>query len=133
MSENNNPFNVVNPNVSEEHAQKVSNEIPTGFEESDTLKRIEKIIQASPIVIFMKGNAFFPQCGFSANTVAAFSNLGVEFKTYDILQDPELRQQIKDYSNWPTFPQVYVKGKLIGGNDIVMELYHSGELQQILN
>ncbi len=128
-----NPFKIINPKVEEEHAKKASTEIPTGFEEADTQKRIEKIINSNSVVVFMKGNASFPQCGFSANTVGMLTQLNAGFRTYDILQDPELRQAIKEFSNWPTFPQVYLKGKLIGGNDIVTEMYQSGDLAKVLS
>lgn len=128
----NNPFNIVNNKIDEEHANLASNEIPAGFDEADTKKRIEKIIGSSPLVIFMKGNAFFPQCGFSKNTTMIFTHLNATYRTYDILQDPELRQEIKDFSNWPTFPQVFLKGKLLGGNDIITELYESGELKELV-
>ncbi len=131
MSEN--PFNIVNPNVSEERVEKASSEIPTGFDETDTVKRIEKIISSHSVIVFMKGNAFFPQCGFSANTIAMLGQVKADFKTYDILQDPELRMAIKDYSNWPTFPQVYHNSKLLGGNDILTELYQNGELAKMFS
>ncbi len=131
MSEN--PFKIANPSLNQDHVDKVSNEIPSGFDETDTIKRIEKIISSHPLVVFMKGNSFFPQCGFSANTVGMLTQLNAEFKTYDILRDPELRQSIKDFSNWPTFPQVYHNGKLLGGNDIMNELYQSGELKNLLS
>ncbi len=131
MSEN--PFKIINPKVDESHAKQASTEIQSGFDEPDTMKRIEKIINSNSVIVFMKGNAFFPQCGFSANTVGMLTQLKADFKTYDILQDPELRQAIKEYSNWPTFPQVYLKGKLIGGNDIVTEMYQSGDLAKVLS
>lgn len=127
-----NPFNIVGNSVSPEQEQSASNEIVTGFDEADTLKRIEKIISASELVVFMKGNSFFPQCGFSMNTVSMFKQLNVPFKTYDILQDPELRAAIKEYSNWPTFPQAYLNGKLLGGNDILTEMFQSGDLAKTL-
>ena len=80
----------------------------------------------------MKGNASAPQCGFSANSIAILKQIGVPFKTFNILNDPEVRQGLKEFSNWPTYPQLYVNGKLIGGNDIVTEMYQSGELQEYL-
>jgi len=131
MSEN--PFKIINPQVDENHAKQASTEIPTGFDEADTMKRIEKIINSNSVIVFMKGNAFVPKCGFSANTLGILTHLNAEFKTYDILQDPELRQAIKEFSNWPTFPQVYLKGKLIGGNDIMTEMYQSGDLAKIIS
>jgi len=132
MSEENNPFKIANPTVDAQKVELSSNEIPPGFDEADTLKRIEKIIASSKVVVFMKGNSFFPQCGFSKNTVGMIQHHNVEFKTYDILRDPELRMALKEYSNWPTFPQVFVNQKMIGGNDIMMELFQSGELLKAL-
>ncbi|MBL7665907.1 MAG: Grx4 family monothiol glutaredoxin [Bacteriovoracaceae bacterium] len=97
----------------------------------DVSTRIKEIINGNDIVLFMKGNAEFPQCGFSANSVAILKHLGKDFKTYDILKDPELRQALKEYSNWPTYPQLYFKTKLVGGNDIITEMYQSGDLQEL--
>lgn len=95
-------------------------------------ERIKEMIHSAPIFIFMKGNAEQPQCGFSANTVSIFKKLGKSFKTFDILTDPEIRQTVKEFSNWPTLPQIYVNKKFIGGNDIVTEMYESGELQELV-
>ncbi|HEY3497711.1 MAG TPA: Grx4 family monothiol glutaredoxin [Polyangiaceae bacterium] len=98
-----------------------------------TLKdRIESTLSATPVVLFMKGTRNFPQCGFSAKVVGILKERAVEFRDVNILTDPELRQGLKDYSNWPTFPQLYVKGKLVGGCDIVTSLHESGELQGVL-
>jgi monothiol glutaredoxin len=94
--------------------------------------QIEKLLQSSKVLLFMKGNASAPMCGFSANSVAILKQLGVGFKTFNILNDPEVRQGLKEYSNWPTYPQLYVNGKLLGGNDIITEMYQSGELQDYL-
>jgi monothiol glutaredoxin len=94
--------------------------------------RIQTDIEADPIVLFMKGTPVFPQCGFSAQVVQVLSLLGVKFKAYDVLADDELRQGIKEFSNWPTIPQLYVKGEFIGGCDIVREMYQTGELAQLL-
>lgn len=99
---------------------------------SDIKTRIEEILTQHPVVLFMKGNPQFPQCGFSARAVAILNELGTKFHSIDILQDPEMRQGIKDYGNWPTIPQLYVKKELIGGSDIMMEMYQSGELKGIL-
>ncbi|MBE3605261.1 Grx4 family monothiol glutaredoxin [bacterium] len=96
------------------------------------LDRIQSAIAQNKILIFMKGNRNFPQCGFSAATVAVFDELGVPYETIDVLSDPEVREQVKAYSNWPTIPQVYIDGKFVGGCDIVRELYESGELQQMV-
>ena len=98
-----------------------------------TLKdRIESTLSATPVVLFMKGTRNFPQCGFSAKVVGILKERAVEFRDVNILTAPELRQGLKDYSNWPTFPQLYVKGKLVGGCDIVTSLHESGELQGVL-
>ena len=94
--------------------------------------RIEGDVNANSVVLFMKGTPVFPQCGFSAQVVQALSLLGVKFKSFDVLADDELRQGIKEYSHWPTVPQLYVKGEFIGGCDIVREMYQSGELTQLL-
>lgn len=94
--------------------------------------RIEDDVNANGVVLYMKGTPVFPQCGFSAQVVQALSLLGVKFKSFDILSDDELRQGIKEYSHWPTIPQLYVKGEFIGGCDIVREMYQSGELAQLL-
>ena len=90
--------------------------------------RIEDDVNANSVVLFMKGTPVFPQCGFSAQVVQALSLLGVKFKSFDVLADDELRQGIKEYSHWPTIPQLYVKGEFIGGCDIIREMYQSGEL-----
>jgi monothiol glutaredoxin len=96
---------------------------------SSAVERIESAIADNKVCIFMKGNRNFPQCGFSAATVAVFDEIGVPYGTVDVLSDPELREQIKVYSNWPTIPQVFIDGKFVGGCDIVRELYETGELQ----
>ena len=95
--------------------------------------RIDAIVTSNDVVLFMKGTALFPQCGFSSRAVAILDHLGVGYETVDVLQDPELRQGIKDYSDWPTVPQLYVKGEFIGGSDIMMEMYEAGELQSLLS
>jgi len=99
---------------------------------SEAIERIESAIRSNKIHVFMKGNRSFPQCGFSAATVQILEDLGVPFATTDVLADPELRDEIKRYSNWPTIPQVYIGGKFVGGCDIIRELYESGELQTIV-
>jgi monothiol glutaredoxin len=96
-------------------------------------QRIEETIAKKPIVVFMKGTKSFPQCGFSATVVEVLKRLDADFADVNILQDPELRQGMKEFSNWPTFPQVYVKGKLLGGCDIVRDMYTSGELAPLVN
>jgi monothiol glutaredoxin len=93
--------------------------------------RIDEIVGGNDVVLFMKGTALFPQCGFSSRAVAILDHLGVKFETVDVLQDPEIRQGIKAYSDWPTIPQLYVKGEFVGGSDIMMEMFEAGELQQL--
>ena len=99
---------------------------------SDVSTRIDGIVKNHDIVLFMKGTALFPQCGFSSRAVAILDHLGVQFETVDVLQDPEIRQGIKEYSDWPTIPQLYVKGEFVGGSDIMMEMFESGELQALI-
>jgi len=99
---------------------------------SDTNARIDEIVRKHDVVLFMKGTTLFPQCGFSSRAVAILDHLGVGFETVDVLQDPEIRNGIKAYSDWPTIPQLYVKGEFVGGSDIMMEMYEAGELQQLL-
>jgi monothiol glutaredoxin len=94
--------------------------------------RIRQQISSDDVVLYMKGTPVFPMCGFSAQVVQVLSHVGVPFQSYNILDDMELRQGLKDFSNWPTFPQLYVKGELVGGCDIIREMYQSGELQQLL-
>ncbi|MDQ4088472.1 MAG: Grx4 family monothiol glutaredoxin [Pseudomonadota bacterium] len=99
---------------------------------TDVRQRIEQLVTTNDVVLFMKGSALFPQCGFSSRAVAILDHLGVPFETVDVLQDPEIRQGIKEYSDWPTVPQLYVKGEFIGGSDIMMEMFQAGELEQLL-
>lgn len=99
---------------------------------SDANARIDGIVKSNDVVLFMKGSALFPQCGFSSRAVAILDHLGVKFETVDVLQDAEIRQGIKDYSDWPTIPQLYVKGEFVGGSDIMMEMFEAGELQTLL-
>ncbi len=98
----------------------------------DVIDRIKAQLSSSPVVLYMKGSPDFPQCGFSAQAVAALRACGAQFKHVDIFEDPELREALKSYSNWPTYPQLYVKGELIGGCDIALEMYRSGELKKLL-
>ena len=95
-------------------------------------ERIRQDISANDVVLYMKGSPVFPQCGFSAAVVQVLSHMGVKFKGIDVLQDPGLRQGIKDFSTWPTVPQLYVKGEFVGGCDIVREMFQSGELEDLL-
>ena len=102
---------------------------------SDTQQRIDQLVKGHDIVLFMKGTASFPQCGFSGRAVQILKASGVDAKnitTVNVLEDPEIRQGIKDYSQWPTIPQLYIKGEFIGGSDIMMEMYESGELKKLL-
>lgn len=96
-------------------------------------ERIAELVNNNDVVLFMKGTALFPQCGFSSRAVAILDRLGATYETIDVLQDPEIRQGIKEYSDWPTVPQLYVRGEFVGGSDIMMEMYEAGELDQILD
>jgi len=100
---------------------------------TDATSRIDEIVRSKDIVLFMKGTALFPQCGFSSRAIAILDHLGVSFETVDVLQDPEIRNGIKEYSDWPTIPQLYVKGEFVGGSDIMMEMFEAGELQQLMD
>ena len=94
--------------------------------------RIDQLVKSNDVVLFMKGTALFPQCGFSSRAVAILERLGTGFETVDVLQDPEIRQGVKEYSDWPTVPQLYVHGQFVGGSDIMMEMFETGELKQLL-
>jgi monothiol glutaredoxin len=94
--------------------------------------RIAKDIAENPVVLYMKGTPVFPQCGFSAAAVQILSHVGAKFKAVDVLKDPEIRQGIKEFSNWPTIPQLYVKGEFVGGSDILREMYEADELKAFL-
>lgn len=100
--------------------------------DSQTKSRIESLIGSSPIFVFMKGTKLMPQCGFSNNVVQILNAMGMAFETFDVLSDMEIRQGIKEFSEWPTIPQVYVNGEFIGGSDILIEMYNSGELREKL-
>ncbi|MFL6724811.1 MAG: Grx4 family monothiol glutaredoxin [Sphingomicrobium sp.] len=99
---------------------------------TDVKERIDALVKSNDVVLFMKGSALFPQCGFSSRAVAILDHLGVPFETVDVLADPEIRTGIKEFSDWPTVPQLYVKGEFVGGSDIMMEMFESGELQQLI-
>ena len=99
---------------------------------SDAASRIDEIVKNNDVVLFMKGTALFPQCGFSSRAIAILDRLDAKYETVDVLQDQEIRQGIKAYSDWPTIPQLYVKGEFVGGSDIMMEMFESGELGQLL-
>jgi monothiol glutaredoxin len=116
-------FNILNNEISE---------IAEVDKNLDVKEQIESLLKSAKIVLFMKGNAEMPMCGFSANSIAILRHLGVSFKTFNILNDPEIRQGLKDYSNWPTYPQLYVNAQLVGGNDILTAMYQNGELEEFL-
>lgn len=94
--------------------------------------RIQELVSANDVLLFMKGTPLFPQCGFSSRAIAILDHCGVAYESVDVLQDMEIRAGIKDYSDWPTIPQLYVKGEFLGGSDIMMEMYEAGELQEMV-
>ena len=100
--------------------------------DATVIERIKNDITSNDVVLYMKGSPVFPQCGFSAAVVQVLTHLGVKFKGVDVLSDPSIRQGIKEFSNWPTIPQLYVKGEFVGGCDIVREMFQTGELQDLL-
>ncbi len=100
---------------------------------ADTNSRISKLVSENDVVLFMKGTPLFPQCGFSSRAIAILDHCGVAYESVDVLQDMEIRQSIKTYSDWPTIPQLYVKGEFVGGSDIMMEMFEAGELKQLMD
>ncbi len=124
---NDNPFNIVGGQPEANTGSTITE--TTG---SDLNEKIKNLITSADVFLFMKGVPEFPQCGFSANVVGMLNHLGVKFNTFDILTDMDIRQGVKEYSNWPTYPQLYLKGELLGGNDIIAEMFQSGELQETL-
>ena len=100
--------------------------------DNPVVERIKSEVEANDVVVFMKGTPVFPQCGFSAAVVQVLTHMGVKFKGIDVLQDPGLRQGVKEFTSWPTIPQLYVKGEFVGGCDIVREMFQTGELQELL-
>jgi len=100
---------------------------------SDATTRISDLVTSNDVVLFMKGTPLFPQCGFSSRAVAILDHCGVAYESVDVLQDMEVRQAIKSFSDWPTIPQLYIKGEFVGGSDIMMEMFEAGELQQMLD
>ena len=100
---------------------------------SDAQAKIAELVQKNEILLFMKGTPLFPQCGFSSRAVAILDRLGAPYESIDVLQDADVREGIKQFSDWPTIPQLYVKGEFVGGSDIMMEMFESGELQQLLH
>jgi monothiol glutaredoxin len=101
--------------------------------ENPVFDRIKSDISANPVVLYMKGTPVFPQCGFSSMAVQVLSHLGVKFKSVDVLADPEIRQGIKEFAQWPTIPQLYIAGEFVGGADIIREMYESGEFETLLH
>lgn len=99
----------------------------------DVIERIKSQLTSNPVLLYMKGTPDFPQCGFSATAVRALNAVGAKFGHVNIFEDPELREALKEYSNWPTYPQLYVSGELLGGSDIIIEMYKSGELAKVVN
>ena len=99
---------------------------------TDVKQRIDALVTSSDVVLFMKGTPLFPQCGFSSRAIAILDHLGAPYETVDVLQDQEIRGGIKDYADWPTIPQLYVKGEFVGGSDIMMEMFESGELKMLV-
>ena len=98
--------------------------------ENPTKNKIQDLINSNPVMVFMKGTKLMPQCGFSNNVVQILNSLGIEFNTFDVLSDFEIREGIKEFSEWPTIPQVYLKGEFLGGSDILIEMYNSGDLKE---
>jgi monothiol glutaredoxin len=98
----------------------------------DSQARIQELVSANNVLLFMKGTPLFPQCGFSSRAIAILDHVGVDYETVDVLQDQGIRQGIKTFSDWPTIPQLYVKGEFVGGSDIMMEMYESGELAELM-
>lgn len=125
-----NPFKISAPPEREEcHGRPITEGDPS----ADATERIRSMVGASDVFLLIKGTPQRPQCGFSANTVAVFESLGIPYRTFDVLSDESIRSAAKDFSAWPTFPQIYLKGEFIGGNDILMEMYEAGELQELVS
>ena len=128
MSEND-PFKILgDQSVPEKNGTPVLEEDQSG----ELKDRIERLIKNHEIFLFMKGTPDFPQCGFSANVVGLLNSLNIKFNSFDILSDMDIRQGVKEYANWPTYPQLWVKGQFVGGNDIITEMFHAGDLEKIL-
>ena len=124
-----NPFKILSKESTPVQTGQETSEADTSL---DLNERIKGLIASSDVFLFMKGVPQMPQCGFSANVVGILNHLGIEFKSFDILSDMDIRQGVKEFSNSPTYPQLYFKGELLGGNDIVMELFQSGELEKTI-
>lgn len=125
-----NPFNILGSDKVPTNGGQAVNSADKSLALGDQIKGL---ITSSDIFVFMKGTPDMPMCGFSANTTAILNSMNVPYKTFNILSDDDIRQGVKEFSNWPTYPQVYFKGQLIGGNDVVTEMYHNGELDQLFN
>ena len=123
-----NPFQIAQPEPAVAGGAPIAGDDPS----LSPRERVERLVRSSEIFVFMKGNPTQPRCGFSANTVVMLESLGVSYSTFDILSDESIRNAAKEYAQWPTFPQVWFKGELIGGNDIVSEMYSTGELVGML-
>ncbi|MFG1499582.1 Grx4 family monothiol glutaredoxin [Halobacteriovorax sp. XZX-3] len=125
-----NPFNI----LGKESTPINQGEAVSGADKSKELnEQIEALIGSAELFLFMKGTPDMPMCGFSANTIAMLNSVGKPYKTFNILEDMDIREGVKVYSNWPTYPQLYFKGELVGGNDIITEMFQSGQLQEVLN
>lgn len=129
MSDEKNPFNILGSEKVPVQGGTPVEEIDKNAELND---RIKTLISSSNIFLFMKGSPEMPQCGFSANVISILNSMQINYNTFDILSDWDIREGVKQFSNWPTYPQLYVNGKLIGGNDIIMELHQDGELDEVL-
>jgi monothiol glutaredoxin len=125
-----NPFKI---SATPEPVQVFGRPVTDSDPSKDPTQRIQSMVDSSEIFLLIKGTPQRPQCGFSANTVAIIETLGVPYQTFDILSDESIRTAAKDFSAWPTFPQIYLKGELIGGNDILMEMYDAGELRELVS
>ena len=126
---NDNPFNIIGENK----VPVSGGEAVTTIDKSVDIKgQLEGLINSSDLMLFMKGTPDMPMCGFSANTIAILNSLNTNYKTFNILEDNDIREGLKEFSNWPTYPQLYWKGQLVGGNDIITEMYQSGQLQDVI-
>ncbi len=130
MSDGKNPFNILG---SEKVPVQGGTPVQETNKDAELTDRIQTLINSSDIFLFMKGSPEMPQCGFSANVISILNSLQINYNTFDILSDWDIREGVKQFSNWPTYPQLYVRGKLVGGNDIIMELHQDGELEDIIN
>ena len=129
MTSENNPFKIVGENQGPVHGGQAL----SGADKTlDLTKQIEELISSSELVLFMKGTPDMPQCGFSANSIAILNTLGTNYKTFNILEDMDIREGLKQFANWPTYPQLYFKKQLVGGNDIITEMYNSGDLASMV-